>query len=53
LPELVSEATQEVQRLPELDPAVVLAIGGPSAPDPTRESIGEIDGVAGAKQVEG
>ncbi|WTJ08188.1 transposase [Streptomyces lydicus] len=53
LPELVGEATQEVQRLSELGPAVLPAVGGPGAPDPTCESIGEVDGVAGAEQVEG
>ena len=53
LPELVGEAAQEVQRLSELGPAVVPGVGGPGAPDPTRESIGEIDGIAGTEQVEG
>ena len=52
-PELMGKATLKVQRLSELGPAVVPAVGGPGASDPKREGIGEIDGVAGAEQGEG
>lgn len=53
LPELAGEATQKVHRLAELGPAIVPSFGGPGTPDPTRECIGEIDGVVGTEQVEG